>query len=192
MLVSRKILIVSLVAMSLIFTSMISITMIANADNYGGIAQYWNGVTWVDIYPELYIGPGQTVKLRVIDLPAGFNDADLIEFNIASSGWGNDYTSTSTYHPLVEVTEYALGKYVTGAIEWTSSVELTYCNTYTIKYRTNDPGGPTGTWVAQGRVSDNGPYGGHLHYIPEFAFGTVMSMLALLSGLGVYSKFRKQ
>lgn len=28
--------------------------------------------------------------------------------------------------------------------------------------------------------------------IPEFTFGTVMSILALLSGLGVYSKFRKR
>jgi len=137
-------LILSLIAMSITFTAIASISMIANAQT-GGIAQYWNGVKWVDIYPELYIGPGQTVKLRVIDLPAGFNDADKIEFNVAESGWGNDY-GPPQFVDVLPYDEGTVTKYMTDAIEWTSSVELTYCNTYTIKYRTNDPGGPTGTW----------------------------------------------
>lgn len=174
-----------LVALSTVITAIPSIIMIANAGT-GGIAQYWDGDSWEDIYPELLIGPGDTVRLRVYDLPPGFNDADLIEFNIAESGWSNDYTSTSIYHPLIEVRESG-GIYYTDPIDWTSSVDLAYSNTYTIKYRTND-GFPRGTWVARGRTGDTGPWGGHLHFIPEFAFGTVMALLSLFSGLGIYSK----
>jgi len=186
MLSSKKLLIISLMAISLVFTALP--IMIANAQT-GGIAQYWDVNHWEDIYPELYIGPGDTVKLRVIDLPPGFNDADKIEFNIAESGWGNDY-GPPQFVDVLAYDEGVVTKYMTDEIEWTSSVDLTYCNTYTIKYRTNDDI-PPGTWVALGRVSDTGPWGGHLHYIPEFAFGTIMSVLSLLSGLGIYAKFKK-
>lgn len=181
--VSKKGVIISITTLTIICTVLASITVV-NAGT-GGIAQYWDGTQWQDIYPELYVMPGDTVKIRILDLPAGFNDADLIEFNIALSGWGNDYGPPQ----YVTVTEYALDKHVTAPIEWTSSVDLEYCNTYTIKYRTNDLY-PEGAYVAQGTV--NGPpWGGHLHAIPEFAFGTITSILSLLSGLGIYSKFRK-
>jgi hypothetical protein len=90
----------------------------------------------------------------------------------------------------VGVTEYALGKHVTDAIEWTSSKELTYCNTYMIKYRTNDLW-PDEEYVAQGRVSDTGPWGGTLHFIPEL-FGSVMALLSTLSGLALYKKYRNK
>jgi hypothetical protein len=189
--VSKKGIMLSIMTMSIIYIALVSLIAFANEESYGGIAQYWDGTTWVNIYPELPIVAGQTVKLRILDLPAGFNSGDLIEFNVALSGWGNDYTSTSPFHPHVLVTEYALGKYVTGAIEWTSSVELTYCNTYTIKYRTND-GYPTGAYVAQGRISDNGPWGGHLHAVPEFPFGSVMALFSSLSGLSLFLKYRKR
>ena len=171
--------------LSFIFIGLASITMIANAAT-GGIAQYWDGTQWIYIYPELIIGPGETVKLRILDLPAGFNDADLIEFNIADSGWGNDYGPPQ----FVGVIEYAMDKHVTLAIEWTSSKELTYCNTYMIKYRTNDLW-PDEEYVAQGRVSDTGPWGGTLHFIPEL-FGSVMGLLSTLSGLALYKKYRKK
>jgi hypothetical protein len=187
--VSKKMMITSLVAMLFLFTALASITMIANAET-GGIAQYHDGTEWKDIYPELLVGPGETVKLRVIKLPAGFNDADLIEFDVAESGWGNDYTSTSPFHPYIEVfTDGSI--FWTGAILWTNTAELEYCNTYTIKYRTND-NIPEGTWVAQGRESDTGPWGGHLHFIPEFVFGSVMAVLSTFSGLALYSKYRKR
>ena len=186
--VSKKMMITSLVAMLSIFTALASITMIANADSYGGIAQYWDGTEWKDIYPEIIVGPGETVKLRVIKLPAGFMLGDRIEFNVAESGWGNDYTSNP--HPGVLVhTDDTI--FWTGAIEWTNTAELEYCNTYTIKYRTND-GNPPGTWVAQGRESDTGPWGGHIHYIPEFVFGSVMAVVSTFSGLALYKKYRKR
>jgi hypothetical protein len=181
---SKKMLFVSLVVMSFIFTALASNTMIANADSYGGIAQYWDGTQWKDIYPELPIVSGQTVKIRIQPLPAGFSTGDLIEFNIAESGWGNDYTSTSPFHPFILVhTDSSICW--TGAIEWTSSVELEYCHTYTIKYRTND-NNPPGTWVAQGIVSNEGPWGGHFHVIPEFPIGSVMALLSSLSGLALF------
>ena len=187
MLSSKKLIVTSLIAISIVFTAVP--IMIANAGT-GGIAQYWDGDSWENIYPELYIGPGDTVRLRVIDLPPGFNDADKIEFNIAESGWGNDYGPPQ----FVDVFAYDEGvvtKYMTDAIEWTSSVDLKYCNTYTIKYRTND-NIPEGDWVAQGRVSDTGPYGGHLHVVPELLFGSAMALISSLSGLALFSKYRKR
>lgn len=49
---------------------------------------------------------------------------------------------------------------------------------------------PTGTYVTQGRNSDTSPWGDHLHYVPEFAFGIVMSLLSLLSGLAMDMRSR--
>jgi len=183
---SKKGIIQSFMTLSIIYIAFASMITIANAQT-GGIAQYWNGFQWVDIYPELDVGPGQTVRIRILDLPLGFNDADLIEFNIAESGWGSGYGPPR----FVGVTEYDTDKLVTDYIEWTCPDTLTYCHTYTIKYKTDD-GIPEGAYVAEGIISDKGPKGGHLHYIPEFAFGTAMSLLPLLSGLGLYTKFRKK
>ena len=59
-----------------------------------------------------------------------------------------------------------------------------------IKYRTNDLW-PDEEYVAQGRVSDTGPWGGTLHFIPEL-FGSVMGLLSTLSGLALYKKYRKK
>jgi hypothetical protein len=186
---SKKLLISSLVVLALLSSALASVIMFAAAPT-GGIVQYWDGSQWVDIYPELIVGPGDTVKLRSIKLPAEFNLGDLIEFNVAESGWGKDYTSTSPFHPVVQVyTDDTI--FWTGAIEWTNTAKLEYCNTYTIKYRTND-GYPPGEWIAQGRESDTGPWGGVLHFIPEFVFGSVMAVFASLSGMALYSKYRKR
>jgi hypothetical protein len=142
------------------------------------------GTEFSEVGKEVLVVLGEWYNVEVRFLPDEFTVGEDVEVNIAEDGW------TRTVPVQNGGTEK--GKYI-GPMDWYCDPELlSYCNTYTVKYRAED-GDPTGSYVAQGAIQGViVPGGGHLHAIPEYAFGTVMAILSLFSGLGIYTKLRKK
>ena len=73
-------------------------------------------------------------------------------------------------------------------------------NTYVVQYRVLTSNGdvykpdsyvPPGYKLGNVEVVGGLRHKGHLHVIPEYAFGTAMAITSLFSALGIYTKFRK-
>jgi len=177
----------SIFLISIICISLTSIIAIAHAKK-GGIAYvapFPPGTEFSEVGKEALVVLGEWYNVEVRFLPCDFTVGEDVKVNIAEDGW--------TRTVQVQGSETGpKGKYI-GPMLWYCDPELLeYCNTYTIKYKAKD-GSPTGDYVAQGAIQgETVPGGGHLHAIPEYAFGTAMAILSLFSGLGVYSKFFKK
>ena len=175
--VSKKAVIISILTLSLVCAALASMITVAFAKT--------GGVLYVDgeeVGKEVFVAFGEEYEIEIRDIPCDFKKDETIEIQIAGGGW--IYTA--------EVKQDSPGeeKYI-DPIEWECPFELEYCQTYVVQFRAKD-GDPSGAYVAQGTLlGDIVPGGGHLHAIPEFGFGTVMAILSSLSGLAVFSKFRK-
>jgi hypothetical protein len=139
----------------------------------------WTPIDKYDVYP------GVTYSLKITNIP--LQDGTLIQIKVANEDWSESRLRT-----------------VTGGIidpfDWTCP-DVKPSNTYVVQYRVLTPYVdhykpdsyvPPGYKPGNVEVVGGLEHKGHLHVIPEFAFGTAMALLSLFSGLGIYTKFRKQ
>ena len=187
--VSKKAVFLSILAISIICTTLASMTATVHA-NHAGYAMWYNPDTgdWevvppspnhLDLLPE-----DLPIKLKI----CGLSDfiGKVIQIKVANEDW---FISPDRVQLLTGP--------CTGEFWWPDSehpFDYTICETNVIQFRVltpNDTGNQNnGVYIASGIFGgDENP--AHIHVIPEFAFGTAMSIISLLSGLMAYSKFRR-
>jgi len=130
------------------------------------------------------------IELKICDIPH-LNGIEIL-IHVANEDWFK-LTDANAYKRIREVG--AAG--CTEPFDWPIDDFPYYpiCTTLVVHYKEIGADDKLGnTIVVSGIIDgDEGPWPpAHIHVIPEFAFGTVMAILSLFSGLGVYSKFRRK
>jgi len=168
--VSKKMVLLLLLTLSGI--SFVLLPMMSVYADGGGPAGYlWVDGVQVDFQFDVY--PGTTHLIKVCDIP-----------EIIDSGyvWIKVSDDASTWQKVA----YDEDTDCTDEFEWVAPDDP-FCTTYVVNYKDWD-GDPDCVYVAMGLLSTTG----HLHIIPEFALGTIMPIISTISGLVVYSKYRRR
>ncbi len=183
----KRVVAISILAISIVFA--LASNTIAYAD-HGGTA-YWNDPVygWVVIPPSpnhLDLDPSVLpIEIKICDIPdMVFGDPPqsiLVQYKVSNE---DDWRGPD---------EISKGDCI-GPFDWPIS-PYEICQTNIVQWRVvipwNDDYKPDGPeYTASGIIGAVKP--AHIHIIPEFPFGTAMSLLPLLSGLVLYAKFRKK
>ena len=171
-----------IVLVSILLVSLSFVVIVAYAAK-GGILYYYDDdpytPDWIGVDKFYDVLPGQTVKLKVCDIPVELGDIVFLKVS-NEEGW-TDWYEVGTPRCI--------------AFEWTCPTDAYYSNTFVVQLKKgveDDPYKPKGsTYIVEGVLSGEGKPA-HIHVIPEYAFGTIMAMLSLFSGLGIYTKYRKK
>jgi hypothetical protein len=203
--VTKREVTVSLLTISILLTfiaSMITVTYAAKPPTPPGPppppGKLWvttDPSSWPDDPVDKYdVWPGETYYLDIREIPPSIApDNTLIQIKVANEDW-----SQSRYRIVKggRITSY-LGS--TDYFTWTCP-SVKPSNTYIVQYRVltpfvdhYKPDGYVPPGYKPGNVNVVGglEHKGHLHVIPEYAFGTAMAITSLFSALGIYTKFRK-
>lgn len=188
--VKKKNVAVSILAISMICA--LSIT-IAYA-KVGGTAKWRplgasNGWTVIPPSPNhLDLDPDTDlpIEIMICDIPEEFFPNSQDSFKVLYK-----VSNENVWRGPVEI---SFGECI-GPFEWPIS-PYTICKTNVVQYALANEkpsnGYTPGTNWNCGVIIEEKEKPSHLHVIPEFAFGTAMSLLPLLSSLGIYVKFRKK
>jgi len=131
---------------------------------------------------------GVTYTIQIRNLPCCVGDpGDELDVKVSE---GEEWGPETDFQTVKIKSDYD-GKYV--EFTWTVPEDAPICKTRVVLFRAHKENGwpesvCKGVYVTQGVLTEKPA---HLHVIPEFAFGTALSIISLLSGLMVYSKFRR-
>ena len=191
--VNERVVATSILVISLIF-ALASITIAyAGTPSSPGYLEWYNPNTgnWelvppspnhLDLLPE-----DLPIELRICGIP--LPDCTTIQIQVSNEEWLFDLDDRVRH-----VEDGCVSGFPWPIPEYP---EYTICQTNVVHYRVLTPGGNYYGWTHGNTEVVDGIIGGpdapaHIHIIPEFPFGTAMSLLPLLSGLGLYAKFRKK
>jgi hypothetical protein len=202
--VSKKGVLLSVLTLFIVFAALASMTTVVHAPvgeipaGYLWVAPDLSGVPydgydpgeWVKVEDEFDVLPCHWYYITVVDIPQELGDPTggskpiLINVENDGLGWRPGYVLSDGSQYWVEV------------FPW-HCPEADYCTKYRVLYKGVPEQGPDTVvtnldlqqvYVAMGTLQSIA----RLHVIPEFAFGTVMAMLSSLSGLAIFSKFRRR
>jgi len=174
---SKKVVLLSVLTLA-------SIYLVFSSVSVGYAITFDDGIPWgylvvdgVEVDKQFDVLPGTTHTIQVCGLPCDVGKVgDYIEIKVSNEEWGR----------TVQIIGSEVKKCST-PFEWTCPEDATYCTTYVVQYRDDDGTPPHTVYVAKGQISQTG----HIHVIPEFAFGPGMSILAMLTGSAILSISKK-
>ena len=180
---------ISLLTMSILltlFASIITVALAVKPEPKPPPGKLWvstDGTSWIAV-DKYDVTPGVEYYLKITDIP--LLDGTLIQIKVANEDWSESRLRTVTSGEISPFT-------------WTCP-DMKPSNTYIVQYRVLTPHVdhykpdsyvPPGYKPGNVEVVGGLEHKGHLHVIPEYAFGTITAILSLFSGLGIYTKFRK-
>jgi len=171
-----------IVLVSILLVSLSFVVIVAYAAK-GGILYYYDDDPytpgWVGVDKFYNVEPGQTVKLKIDNIPEPLGDIVFLKLS-TEKGW-TDWYEVGTPR-CIEFT-------------WTCPSDDYYATSFVVQLKKgveDDPYKPQGsTYIVEGVMSGEGKPA-HIRVIPDIAFGIVMGTLSVFSGSGIYSKYRKK
>ena len=170
-----------IVLVSILLVSLSCVVIIAYAAK-GGTLYYYDDEyvpKWIGVDKFYNVEPGQTVDLKVCDIPEELGDIVFLKLS-TEKGW-TDWYEVGTSRCIV--------------FTWTCPSDDYYVTSFVVQLKKgveDDPYKPKGsTYIVEGVMSGEGKPA-HIRVIPDYAFGIVMGTLSVFSGSGIYSKYRKK
>lgn len=199
--VSKKGVLLSVLTLFIVFAALASMTTVVYAPvgeipaGYLWVAQDKDGdpltydvgtEDFVQVETEYDVLPCNWYWIAVTHLPDEIEDGDYILIKVSNEDWEDARK--------VKVYEQDDIKFCEPS-QW-HCPEAPYCTQFRVLYKLSDLEPDTVVtnldfqqiYVAMGLMQTPGI----LHVIPEFAFGTLIAMLSSLSGLAMFSKFRRR